>query len=90
MYCPFILLRSVSVSEVTQFSANQNLGHTFDILEDVTAQDYLLLLTSVGLFRATNSGTTETLIPWSPTAKYDLMSIYPAKLCPSSTRDLHL
>ena len=70
-----ILFRSVSVREVTQFAASPDLHRTFDIVEDPTTRDSLLLLTSIGLFRAVTSGTTENLISWSEATKYDLMRV---------------
>ena len=80
--CACILFRSFSVREATQFAASPNLHQTYDIAEDLTTQDSLLLLTSTGLFRAMNSGTTERLVSWSETVKYDLMSIHSIKfLC---------
>ena len=73
--CTCILFRSFSVLKVTQFSGSPDLHETYDIVEDLTTHDCLLLLTSTGLFRATNSGTTESLTSWSEATKYDLMSL---------------
>ena len=76
------MLRSFAVREVTKFSTGPDLHKTYDIVEDLTTQDSLLLLTSTGLFRATNSGTTENVTSWSEAAKYDLISIFAAEHTP--------